>query len=89
MKYSQRAFWSWLGRKLRAQFITGVLTVVPIVATILIMTWIFVRIDNILQPLIEVVWGNTVPGVGFSITIVLIYLAGVIASNVIGKRLIR
>ncbi len=90
MKYSQRAFWGWLGRKLRTQFLTGVLVVVPIGATILILVWIFTQIDGILhlQAVIERIFGRPVPGVGFGITIVLIYLIGVIASNVVGKRLI-
>ena len=89
MKYNLRAFWGWLGRRLGAQFGTGIIAVVPIGATILILYWIFVAIDNVLQPLIKVIWGHTVTGVGFGVTIVLIYLAGVIASNVVGKRLIR
>lgn len=89
MKYSQRTFWKWLGRKLRGQFLTGILVVVPIGATILILYWIFTRIDDILQPVIKTIWGHPVTGVGFGITIVLIYLVGVIASNVAGKRLIR
>ena len=61
----------------------------PIAATILILVWIFTPIDNILQPLISAIWGRTVPGIGFGITIVLIYLAGVIASNIRGWRLIH
>ena len=89
MKYSLRAFWGWLSKRLGAQFGIGIITVVPIGATIWILYWIFVAINNVLQPLIKVVWGHTVTGVGFGIAIVLIYLAGVIASNVVGKRLIR
>ncbi len=89
MKYSLRAFWGWLGKKLGTQFGIGIITVVPIGATILILVWIFFAIDNILQPVIKSIWGHAVTGIGFGVTIVLIYLAGVIASNVIGKRLIR
>jgi len=48
----------------------------------------FTAIDDLLQPVIKPILGHTVPGVGFGITIVLIYLIGVIASNVGGKRLI-
>ena len=89
MKYSQRAFWGWLGRQLRAQFLTGIIAVVPLGATILILYWIFTSIDNILQPVIKGIVGHPITGAGFGITIVLIYLIGVIASNVIGRRLIR
>lgn len=89
MKYSLRVSWDWLSRKLRTQFGIGIITVVPIGATIWILYWIFRTVDDVLRPLIKVVWGDTVTGVGFGITILLIYLVGVIASNVVGKRLIR
>lgn len=89
MKFGQKEFWRWLGRKVRTHFFVGILTVVPPVATILILVWVFVRIDNILQPVIKFFWGEPVPGVGFGITVVLIYLIGIIASNVLGKRLIK
>lgn len=85
----KRKHWTWIGRELRRQFLLGIVALVPIGITILILVWIFTSIDNILQPVIQVVWGHPVPGVGFGITIVLIYLVGVIASNVIGRRLIR
>jgi len=78
----------WLGRKLRGHILAGILVVVPIGVTVLILIWIFSGIDNVLQPVIKTVWGDTIPGVGFGITIVLIYLIGVIASNVLGKKLV-
>lgn len=89
MKHTRRVSLGWLGKKLRTQFATGILVVVPIGVTILIFIWIFVTLDNILQPVIRSIWGRTVPGVGFGVTIVLIYLAGVIASNIVGRRVIH
>jgi uncharacterized membrane protein len=78
-----------VGKKLRAQFITGILIVVPIVAAILILRWLFFTIDNMLQPVAESLLGYTIPGLGLVIIVVLIYLAGLVATNVIGRRLIR
>lgn len=89
MKHKDKVSWGWLGKKLRGQFLTGILVVVPIAATILILVWIFTSIDNILQPVISTIWGRTIPGVGFGIMIILVYLAGVIASNIGGRRFIR
>ena len=89
MKLSQRVFWGWLGRKLRAQFMAGIIATVPIGAIILLLIWLFSTVDNILQPIIRSVWGYPIHGLGFAITIIFIYLAGVLASNVIGKRLIH
>ncbi len=89
MKRIQGVSWGWLGKKLRTQFLTGILVVVPIGATILILVWLFNAIDNILQPLISSMSGRVIPGVGFGVMIVLIYLAGVIASNIVGRKLLR
>jgi len=77
------------GKKLRAQFMAGILVVVPVGASILILYWIFISIDNILQPIVTAIAGHEIPGVGFGVTVVIIYLAGVIVRNVIGKRLMR
>lgn len=87
MKY--RKFWHWLSRKLRNHFFTGLMTTIPFAVTVFLLVWFFVTIDNLLQPVIKLILGRPIIGVGFGITIVLIYVVGVIASNVIGKRLIR
>ncbi len=89
MKDSKRISPSQVGRKLRTQFLTGVLVIVPIGVAVLILRWLFLTIDNILQPVAKSLLGYTVPGLGFGITVVLIYVTGVVATSVIGKRLIR
>jgi uncharacterized membrane protein len=78
----------WL-KRLRDQFMAGILVVVPVGAAILILIWVFTTIDNILQPIIRAIAGHNIPGVGFGVTVVLIYVTGLIARNVIGRRLIR
>jgi len=89
MKHSKRISPSQVGRKLRTQFLTGVLVIVPIGAAVLILRWLFFSIDNILQPVAKSLLGYTVTGLGFGVTVLLIYLTGVVATNVIGRRLIR
>lgn len=80
--------WGWLARQLRNKFILGVVVIVPVSATILILAWVFNSIDNILEPTIRSIWGHSFPGVGFITTILVIYLAGIIASSIIGKKVI-
>lgn len=89
MKERHGVAWRWLGRRLRTQFLTGIIVIVPIGATIGILYWIFAAVDDLLQPVIEPILGQSIPGVGFGIMIVLIYLVGVIASNVVGRKLIQ
>jgi uncharacterized membrane protein len=89
MEHSKRISPSQVGRKLRAQFGAGILIVVPIVIAILILVWLFNYIDNIAQPVAESLLGRTIPGLGFGIMILLIYLTGLVATSLIGNRLIR
>jgi uncharacterized membrane protein len=88
MEQSKRKFPSRVGKKLRIQFGAGILVIVPIIITILILVWLFGYIDNIAQPVAKSLLGRTIPGLGFALTVVLIYLTGVVATSVIGKRLI-
>ena len=89
MEHSKRVSPSQVGRKLRAQFGAGILIVVPIVIAILILVWLFNYIDNIAQPVAESLLGRTIPGLGFGIMLLLIYLTGLVATSLIGNRLIR
>jgi len=86
---SDRVSRGGVGRKLRRQFLAGILISIPLGATIIILVWVFNTVDNLLQPLITYIWGHNIPGIGFGVTVVLIYLIGVIAGNILGKRLIR
>jgi len=89
MKHIGKASKGQLRRKLRAHFLTGILIVVPLGITVLILVWMFNSIDDVLQPIIRSIVGRTIPGVGFGTTIVLIFVVGVIASNVGGRKLVH
>jgi uncharacterized membrane protein len=87
----------WLLAALRKYFFAGLVVIVPIAAAILALIWIFNSIDNILQPVIRdiITWfdpGYTrekIIGLGFVITILLIFITGMIASNYVGHKLIK
>lgn len=89
MNHKVRNPLTWLSMKLGAKLGIGIITIVPFAATVWILYWIFITIDNILQPVISAIWGRHIPGVGFAATLILILIIGFIASNVIGKRLIH
>jgi uncharacterized membrane protein len=79
---------NYILKKLGGQFLAGILIIVPIGVTILILAWLFNSIDNILQPVIMHIWGHRIPGVCFAVIVILIYVAGVIVSNILGKRIV-
>jgi uncharacterized membrane protein len=76
-------------RAMRKHFLAGILVVVPLAIAVLILVWVFTAIDDVLQPIIKGIFGRPVPGLGFGVAIVLVYIVGIIASNFIGKRVIR
>jgi len=82
------AFIKLVGRKLRGHFLAGVLITFPLGLTVWAFVWAFNEIDGWLQPIVERIFERELPGVGFGITLVVIYLVGVIASNVFGRKLI-
>lgn len=82
-------YWGKIAKQLRSKFIIGILVIAPIGATIWILIWVFNGLDNILEPVIKSIWGRSFPGVGFGAIIVLIYLAGILASNFVGKGMIK
>jgi len=76
-------------RRFRAILIAGLVVMVPIGITAWIIIWLFEGVDNLLQPLIRLIAGHNVIGVGFGVMAVLILVVGAIATNMVGKRIIR
>lgn len=74
----------------RTRTITGVVVLVPLVVTFLALRLVFQWLDSLAQPLIKQVLGSSedIPGLGIVLTIVVVWLAGAIGSNVMGRRLI-
>jgi len=90
MKRTIKASLGWLGRKMRMHFLAGILVTVPIGLTVWIFVQIFYWVDGFLQDeVVRPIWGHEIPGVGFGTTVLLIYLIGVIASNVLGRRMLH
>lgn len=87
-RYSRKVYRRLLRRRIRNDFLTGLLVIVPVSVTIIILEWVFQSLDNILQPIIRVIWGRNLPGAGFAVMIILIFLVGLITSNVVGERLV-
>jgi uncharacterized membrane protein len=75
----------WLRRKL----IAGFFVTVPLVISVAALVWVFRVVDGSMAPMFERLLGREVPGLGLLTTIVMVFVAGVIASNVIGKRILQ
>lgn len=76
-------------QRLRRYFITGFFVTVPLVISVAALVWIFDVVDGVMQPLYARLIGRHVPGLGLLTTVLLVLLAGVVATNVIGRRVLR
>jgi uncharacterized membrane protein len=83
-------------RHLKAKFITGLFVVVPLGITVFILKFLFNFADGILGSYLDSIFSAFVvhreyhiPGLGMLTGAVVIYFSGLLASNVIGTRLLR
>jgi uncharacterized membrane protein len=73
----------------RVRFITGFFVTVPIVLTAYVL-WIFYsEVDGVLSPVYERILGRRVPALGFLTAVAIIFLIGVVATNVVGRRILQ
>jgi len=79
---------------LKKYFITGLLIWVPVAITVWVFALIVRTMDQsllllprALQP--ETVFGVYVPGLGAVLTLLIIFLTGLVTANIIGQRLVR
>ncbi len=74
-------------RTLQRVFVSGILVVVPVTVTVYVLFFLFQKLDGLLSPLFVKYLGYSIPGMGVLATLLLIFLVGVLARNVIGSRL--
>jgi uncharacterized membrane protein len=74
---------------LRRSFITGFFVTVPLIISVAALVWIFGVIDGVATPISTRLFGREVPGLGVLITLAVILVVGVVATNVFGKRALQ
>jgi uncharacterized membrane protein len=73
----------------RRRFIAGLLISIPAIITFLVIWWLFKFLDGFLEPLYYKILGYHVHGLGFISTVVLIFIVGIISTNVFGRKIIE
>src|SRR5918992_4755526 len=72
----------------KARFLAGFFFTVPVFATAWIL-WVFWSwVDDIFGPMYQRMFGRPVPGLGFLTAIGVILVMGIIARNVVGRRVL-
>lgn len=75
--------------RLRRSFITGFFVTVPLVVSVAAFVGLIGVVDDVTTPLYERLLGRRVPGLGIVTTAAVILVVGVLATNVIGKRVLK
>jgi uncharacterized membrane protein len=76
-------------RHTRNVFLIGIITAIPLVVTFYVFRWLFEALDSVFQPVFKFFLGHSLPGAGLIAVIILVYVLGLIATNVIGRRLVH
>src|SRR5262245_43044283 len=77
--------WSWL----RRTFVTGFFVTVPLAVSVIAIVWVVRLADGLTAGLGEKVFGRAIPGLGLLVTALIVLTIGVIATNMIGRRLVQ
>ena len=79
---------AWFKNWLKVRFVAGFFVTVPAIATAWLL-WIFwSSIDDFFAPMYARIFGRTVLGMGFLTAVAIILVMGIIARNVVGRRVL-
>lgn len=73
---------------LRRSFIAGFFVTVPLFVSVAALIWIFNVVDGLTTPLYDRILGRRIPGLGTLSTVAAIVVAGAVARNVVGRRIL-
>jgi uncharacterized membrane protein len=72
----------------KVRLLTGFFVTVPAIATAWLLYIFWDKIDDFFSPGYEKLFGRRIPGLGFLTAVVLILIVGIIARNVVGRRVL-
>ena len=75
--------------KMKRMMVAGLLTLVPVAATFVVLRWVLVWMDSIAAPVIRGTLGIHIPGLGILLTLALVLLVGLLATNVFSRSVIE
>jgi uncharacterized membrane protein len=76
-------------QRLRRTFVTGFFVIIPLVVSVVAIVWLFRWADGLTSGLEERFGLEHVPGLGILVTMSIVLLVGLVATNVIGRRLLQ
>jgi len=78
-----------LFRHIRTYIFRGLLAIIPLALAFFSVRILYTAIDKRVMRMVEDILGFTFPGLGVLLLLVILYVLGLVASNVMGKRIFR
>lgn len=75
--------------RIRRIFLAGLLLLLPALVSLYLLIFLFTAIDSIFSSFFLVIFNRTIPGLGFLLTIAFIFGVGLIATNVLGHKVLK
>src|SRR5258706_11584538 len=75
--------------RLKRHLTAGVLLLVPLVVTAAVLRFLFLLLDGWSRPAARSLFGVDVPGLGIPMTVLAVYLVGLLSANLVGKKLLE
>lgn len=76
---------SYIKNSIKRYFLSGILVIVPLIITYVVFRFFLSSIDGILSPLLVKYLGYDIPGLGIVITIIIVFVAGILTRGVLGR----
>ncbi len=77
-----------LRHKIEKIFLAGLLVTLPTMLTFFLLKFLVNYIDKVSAPLVRRFLNTDIPGLGFSVTILIVLGIGVLGTNILGKQLV-
>jgi uncharacterized membrane protein len=72
----------------KRKFLAGLIVTIPVVFTILLLFSLFRFVDGILSPFFDALLDQHIAGLGFITAIFIVFVIGIVSTNVFGKRIL-
>src|SRR3972149_8660355 len=78
-----------LSNRFKRSVVAGLIVVLPLLVSVQVLVWVARLIEGKMGPLLEWLLGASVPGLGFASALALVTIVGLVATTVVGSRLLH
>ncbi len=75
--------------RFKKSVVAGLIVVLPLLVSGLTLVWVAGLIEEMMSPLLDWVLGRSIPGLGFASALVLVSIVGLVATTVVGSRILE